>query len=125
MLLLKKLCISGFALKTKYGTGKSDLENKISDAGKKIPDTGKLVKKKYYNAEISEIKNKKIPNITGLATTSTLSAVENKITDVSNLVRKTDYDTKISEIEKKVTDHDQYITTPEFNKLTAENFSAN
>ena len=44
--------------------------------------------------------------------------------DVSNLVKKktTDYDTKISEIEMKVTDHDhdKYITTPEFNKLTAE-----
>ena len=35
--------------------------------------------------------------------------------------KKTDYDTKIREIEKKVTDHDhdKYITTPEFNKLTA------
>ena len=30
------------------------------------------------------------------------------------------------EIEKKITDHDhyKYITTPEFNKLTAENFAA-
>ena len=37
-----------------------------------------------------------------------------------------DYNTKITEIEKKFTDHkhDKYITTPEFNKLTAENFSA-
>ena len=34
--------------------------------------------------------------------------------------------TKISEIEKKLTDHKhgKYITTPEFNKLTAENFAA-
>ena len=33
---------------------------------------------------------------------------------------------KINEIEKKITDHnhDKYITTPEFNKLTAENFAA-
>ena len=32
----------------------------------------------------------------------------------------------ISELQKKITDdkHDKYITTPEFNKLTAENFSA-
>ena len=39
---------------------------------------------------------------------------------------KTDYDKKISELEKKITDHnhDKYITTPEFNKLTAENFAA-
>ena len=34
--------------------------------------------------------------------------------------------TKISELEKKLTDHKhgKYITTPEFNKLTAENFAA-
>ena len=46
--------------------------------------------------------------------------------DVSNLVKKTDYNTKINEIEKKITDHDydKYITTPEFNKLAAENFAA-
>ena len=52
--------------------------------------------------------------------------VKNKIPDVSSLVQKTDYDTKISEVEKKFTDHnhDKYITTPEFNKFTAEMFAA-
>ena len=42
------------------------------------------------------------------------------------MVKKTDYNTKISEIEKKTTDHNhgKYITTPEFNKLTGENFDA-
>ena len=61
-----------------------------------------------------------------MATNSALTAVKNKIPDVSNLVKKTNYNTKISEIEKKVTDHDhdEYITTPEFIKLTAENFTA-
>ena len=29
--------------------------------------------------------------------------------------------TKISEVENKIPNHDKYITTPEFNKLTAEN----
>ena len=38
--------ISGFVLKTKYDTDKSDLE-------KKIPDTSELVKKLDYNAKIS------------------------------------------------------------------------
>ena len=40
--------------------------------------------------------------------------------------KKADYDTKVNEIEKKITDysHDKYITTPEFHKLTAENFKA-
>ena len=34
-----------FVLKTKYHTDKSDLENKISDADKKISDTSEIVKK--------------------------------------------------------------------------------
>ena len=37
---------SGFVLKTKYDTDKSDLEKKISYAVKKIPDTSELVKEK-------------------------------------------------------------------------------
>ena len=109
---------SGFVLKTKYGTDKTELE-------KKSPDTSKLVKKSDYNAKISELENE-ITSISGLATTSALTAVENKIPSVGNLVKKTDYDTKISQLEKKITDHkhEKYITTPEFNKLTAENFAA-
>ena len=46
-------------------------------------------------------------------------------TDTSGLVRKTDYNRKTNKIEKKITDHDhgKYITTQEFNKLTADNFA--
>ena len=36
---------SGFVSKTKYDTDKSDLEKKITDADKEIPDTSGLVKK--------------------------------------------------------------------------------
>ena len=36
--------IKGFVLKTTYDTDKSDLERKISDAHKKIPDTSDLAK---------------------------------------------------------------------------------
>ena len=52
--------------------------------------------------------------------TGSATAVENKIPNVSYLVTKTDCNTKISEIEIKVSyyNHDNYITTPEFNKLT-------
>ena len=111
--------ISGFVLKTKYDIDKSDLENKIRDADKKVP------KKTDYNTKTGEIENK-IPSIGGLATNSALTAVENKISKFSNLVKKTDFDAKKLDIEKKVTDHDhdKYITTPEFNKLTADNFAA-
>ena len=43
--------------------------------------------------------------------------------NTSELVLKTDYNTKIKEIEAKIPpDHDKYITTPEFNKLTKEKF---
>ena len=77
------------------------------------------------NTKINELTGK-IPGITNLASTTALTAVENKIPDISNLVKRTDYNTKISEIEKKLIDHDhdEYITTPEFDKLTAEDFAA-
>ena len=50
-----------------------------------------------------------------------MTAVENKISDVTNLVKKTNYDINITEV--KISDHDKYITTSEFNKLTTENFA--
>ena len=68
-----------------------------------------MATKTTLNAKINEVKGEP------------LTAVENKIPNVSNLVKKTDYNTKISEIENKITtdhDHDKYITTQEFNKLT-------
>ena len=109
---------TGFVLKTKYYADKTEL-------GKKIPDTSKLVKKSDYNVKVNEIEGK-IPSISGLATTSALTAIENKIPSISNLVKKTDCNTKIIEIEKKLTDHkhDEYITTPEFNKLAVDVFNA-
>ena len=105
---------SGFVLKTKYDTDKSELENKI-------PNVTDFVKK----AKLTELENK-IPDVSSLATKTALTAVENKIPSVSSLVKKTDYDTKISELEKKLTDHNhgKYITTPEFNTLAANVFNA-
>ena len=76
-------------------------------------------------AKITDIEGK-IPSISGLATKTALDIVENKIPNISNLLKKTGYDTKNTEIEKKLTDHDhdQYITTPEFNTLAANVFNA-
>ena len=48
-----------------------------------------LLKKIDYNAKISEVEGK-LPSISGLATKSALTAVENKISDVSSSVKKTD-----------------------------------
>ena len=62
---------SGFVLKTKYDADKSDLE-------KKIPDTSGLDKKIDDNSKITEIENK-ITNISGLATNSVVTAIEDEI----------------------------------------------
>ena len=132
MMLLKKLiminCLqkliifdtSGFFLKTKYDTDKSELENKI-------PNTGGLVKKTDYNSKITEIESKipgvnnlvaktaltnvenKIPDVTNLATTAELTVVENKIHDDSILAKKTNYNARVAKIDNKVSSLDGKI----------------
>ena len=84
-----------------------------------------MVKKTEFNTKVTEIEGK-IPSITGLATNSELTALENKIPDVSSLVKKADYNTKISQIENKLNDHnhDKYITILEFDTLAADVFNA-
>ena len=101
---------SDFVLETKYNTDKTVLE-------KKIHNVTDFVKK----AKLTELENK-ILDISNLATKAALTIAENKIPDVGNLVNKTDYNTKITEIENKVNNHnhDKYIDTQEFNKLTAD-----
>ena len=69
---------SEFVLKTKYQTGKTELENKI-------PNVTDFVKK----TKVTELENK-IPDISNLATKTVITGVENKIPDISNLVKKTD-----------------------------------
>ena len=80
-----------------------------------------LVKK----AKLTELENK-IPDVNSLATKTAVTAVEKKIPNVSISVKKTDHDTKFAEFEKKLTDHnhEQYITTSEFNTLAADIFNA-
>ena len=60
---------------------------KIKTTEDKIPDITNLATTTTLNAKINEVKNK-ILNITDLATTADLTAVENKIRNVSNLVKK-------------------------------------
>ena len=43
---------------------------------------------------------------------------------MSSLVTMIVLNTKISEYENKIPNYDKYITTPEFKKLTVENFTA-
>ena len=112
--------ITGFVLKTKYDTDKSNLAKKISDVDKKIPETNGLVKKTDYISKIPEIEGK-IPNITGSATNSALTTVENKVLIVSSLVKKQTTTQKLVNLKKKIIDHNhgKYISTPEFNNLAA------
>ena len=106
---------------------KKDVYNaKIKNTDDKIPNITNLPTSTTLNAKINEVKNK-IHHIANIATTAAFTPVENKIPNVSNLVKKADYSTKIIQIENNITtnhDHDKYITTQEFNKLTLENVNA-
>ena len=53
-----------------------------------------------------------------------INEVENKISHTSGLVFTTVLNSKIGEVENKIPDHAKYITTPECDKLTAENLAA-
>ena len=89
---------------------------KIKDIEDKVPDITNLATTAALNGKTNEVKGK-IPSITNLATTTGLTALGNQklITETQKLIK----------FFKKITDHDydKYVTTPEFNKLTAENLA--
>ena len=53
-----------------------------------------------------------------------MSKVDNKMPNLNGLVSTTVLNAKISWVENKIPNHDKYITTPEYDKLAAENFTA-
>ena len=53
-----------------------------------------------------------MPSISGLATTTALTVVENKIPNISDLVKKADYDNETKDIK------DKYFITSNDNKFT-------
>ena len=67
-------------------TNLSNLKSKVYklDINKLVP-VNDVVRKDVYNAKIKNIEDK-TPDITNLATTNALTAVENKIPNISNLV---------------------------------------
>ena len=85
----------------------------MSKVDKKIPDVSSLVKKTNFDTKVTEIEGK-IPSITGLATSSALTAVENKMPDVSSLVKKTKFNTKVTETEGKIPDVTNLIIKTDF-----------
>ena len=70
---------------------------KIKNIEDKLPDITDLATNTTLNAKINEVKNK-VPNITNLAAPVATTTVENKMSNVSDLVRKADYGAKISEM---------------------------
>ena len=69
---------------------KKDAYNaKIKNIEDKVPDITNLATETTLNNNINEVKVE-IPRITNLATTTALTDVENKIPNVCNLVKKTE-----------------------------------
>ena len=69
----------------------------------KIPNIKELLQISSFNSEVNELENKiktaeNKPDISNLATKSSLTTVENKIPDINGFVKKTDYDTEITSI---------------------------
>ena len=94
--------------------------SKLNNLNKKIPDaTTSIYINQYSTDKLNSEKKiegveKKIPDTSGLVTTTVLNTkiieVENKISDTSSLVTATVLNTN-SEVENKIFDHAKYITT--------------
>ena len=70
----------------------------MSHVDEEISDISGLVKKADFNAKITEAEGR-IPSISGLATSSALTSVDNKI---SGLVTKTDFAAKLKKVSDRV-----------------------
>ena len=79
---------------------KKDVHN-AKNIEDKIPDITDLATNTTLNGKKNEVK-KEIPSIINLAATTAVTAVKNKIPNVSNLVKKTDYNTKIVKLKIKL-----------------------
>ena len=78
----------------KNDAAKKDVYNALRKCiEEKIPDITNLATNTTLNTKINEVKSE-IPKITDLATTAALTAVEDKMPNVSDLVKKTKYDAK-------------------------------
>ena len=107
----------------KWWCYKDSYNAKIKDIEDKIPDITNLVSTTTLNAKINVVKNE-IPSIINLVTSNTVNAkineIKNKIPNITNLATSTAF----TAVEYKTLDHIKCITTPEFDKLTAETFAA-
>ena len=87
---------------TKYVL-KSDYDTKVGNLELKPPDVSSKLNTSDFNSKLNELEAKirsaeLKPNISHLATISSVTAVENKIPDVTGFFKKIDYATEISSI---------------------------
>ena len=81
---------------------KIDVYNaKIKNIEDKIPDITNLATETTLNAKINEVEGE-IPSVTNLATKVSLTTVENKIPSVSNLGKKLTIAQKLMKFERKL-----------------------
>ena len=80
---------------------KTEYTAKIKNIENKIPDITNLAAKTILNTKVNEVRTE-ISSITGLATTSALTAVKNKIPNVSNLVKKLTMIQKLMNLKRKL-----------------------
>ena len=91
-----KIHLTKYVLKSKYNS-------KIGNLELKITDVSGLLQVSSFNSKVNELDNKiktaeSKPNISNLATRSSLKTVENKIPDVNGFVKLTDYSTEVTSI---------------------------
>ena len=84
---------------TKYVL-ESDYDTKVGNLELEIPDISGLLQTSSVNSKVNELENKiktaeSKPDISNLATKSSVTTVENKIPDVNGFVKKSDYATEI------------------------------
>ena len=109
-----------YVLKSNYGT-------KIGNLELKSPDISGLLQTSSFNSKVNELENKiktaeSKPDISNLATKSSVTAVENKIPDFNGFVKKMDYDAEVSGIKN------DYVTnaalTSQLNYLKSKQIAA-
>ena len=105
-----------FVSRTKFTTDTNALDDKIDKVEKKIPDISGLATKLNVTHLITEQEDctdkvkKKIPDISGLASKTELTAVENKIPDISGLATTS----ALTVVENKIPDITSLITKADF-----------
>ena len=107
---------SKFVSRTKFTTDTNSLDNKIDKVEKKIPDISGSATISSVTCLITEQEDytdkvkKKIPDISGLVSKTELTAVKNKIPDVSRLATTS----ALTVVENKIPDITSLITKTDF-----------